>query len=237
MLGLGVLTRITGWASITTLQLAAIGNLCLFLVTFELFVTELTRRRLAAFFALLATLFLWGIGPWRWSGFLNLNSIGFELPFPSMFATGLTLVVGWALLRFAKSGSPWWLVVVGLGMAVGAVSHPYTAGWASVMLLAARCVHRRLCRRRSPRSVPLLVMAACTAGLVLAWPYYPFLELGNRGDAAYSGVMNVMYRSVARGRSPCSPGFSSSSSAFDVTARTPSRSCSSGDWASTSSVP
>ena len=50
-------------------------------------------------------------------------------------------------------------------------------------------------------------MAACTAGLVLAWPYYPFLELGSRGDAAYSGVMNVMYRSVATRTVAVLPGF------------------------------
>jgi hypothetical protein len=33
----------------------------------------------AAFYALVFTLVLWGLSPWRWSGFLNLNSLGFGL--------------------------------------------------------------------------------------------------------------------------------------------------------------
>jgi hypothetical protein len=202
--GLAAIGRETGLASVTLLELAAFANLVLFLVAFELFVTELTGRRLVACFALIATLVMWGLDPWRWSGFLNLNSIGFGLPWPSTFVTGLGLIAGWALLRFDKSGSSGWLVIVGVAMAVGAVSHPYTAGWISVMLLAL-VVHRRLYRR--DRVIPLLVMTACTAGLVVAWPYYPFLELGSRGDAAYSGVMNVMYRSVALRTVAALPGF------------------------------
>jgi hypothetical protein len=188
--GLAVVVRETGLASVTVLQLAGFLNLIVFLVAFELFVTELTRRRLVAFFALLATLVMWGFIPWRWSGYLNLNSIGFGLPWPATLVTAIALLAGWALLRYDKSGAVGWLVLVGLGMAFGALSHPYTAGWASVMLLAI-VVHRRLYRR--DRIVPLAIMGLGTVALVVAWPYYPFLELGTRGDEAYSAAMHVMY--------------------------------------------
>ena len=46
--GLAAIGRETGLASVTLLELAAIANLILFLVAFELFVTELTGRRLVA---------------------------------------------------------------------------------------------------------------------------------------------------------------------------------------------
>ena len=58
-------------------------------------------------------------------------------------------------------------------------------------MLLALVVHCRLYRR--DRIIPLLVMGPRTVALVVAWPYYPFLELGSTGDAAYSGVMDVMY--------------------------------------------
>jgi hypothetical protein len=187
---LATVERATGISNDAALEWAALVNLAVLLVAFELFVTELTGRKLVAFFALLATLVMWGIQPWRWSGFLNLNSIGFGLAWPSTLATGLALLAGWALLRYDKSGSWWWLAVVGVGMAIGALSHPYTAGWAAVLLLAL-VVHCRLYRR--DRVVPLLVAGAVALALVVVWPYYPFLELGSKGDAAYSSVMDVMY--------------------------------------------
>ena len=127
--GLAAIGRETGLASVTLLELAAIANLILFLVVFELFVTELTGRKLVVCFALIATLVMWGLDPWRWSGFLNLNSIGFGLPWPSTFVTGWdSSPVG----RCCASTSPvrrGGSSIVGVAMAVGAVSHPYTAGW------------------------------------------------------------------------------------------------------------
>ena len=60
------------------------------------------------------------------------------------------------------------------------------------LLLLALVVHCRLYRR--DRIIPLLVAGVATVALVVAWPYYPFLELGSKGDAAYSGVMDVMYQ-------------------------------------------
>ncbi|MGH8978298.1 MAG: hypothetical protein ACRDV7_09520, partial [Acidimicrobiia bacterium] len=200
---LAAVVRETGLASVTVMQLAAIANLILFLVAFELFVTELTGRRLVAVFALFATLVMWGIGPWRWSGYLNLNSIGFGMPWPSMFATGLVLLVGWALLRYDRGGAPGWLVLVGVGVPAALLSHPYTGGWGIVMLLAL-AVHRRLYRR--DRVVPLLIAAACGAVLLAAWPYYPFFELG-RADSAYSFAMQVMYRNVPLRLAAAVPGF------------------------------
>jgi hypothetical protein len=200
---LAATVRTSGFASVTVLQIAAIANLVLFLVAFKLFVTELTARRRVTFFALLATLVMWGLNPWRWSGYLNLNSIGFGMPWPSMFATGVGLLVAWALLRYDVTGARAWMIVVGLGVTLIALSHPYTFGWVSVMLLAL-VVHRRLYRRE--RVVPLLITALGAGALLAAWPYYPFFELGRAPDA-YAAVMEVMYDDVPFRIVAALPGF------------------------------
>jgi hypothetical protein len=203
-LALAAVERGTGLAPIRVLQLAAIANLVAFLIAFELFVVELTRRRLVAAFALVATLVMWGLRPWRWSGFLNLNSIGFEAPWPATLVIALVLFAGWALLRYDQSGSSGWLIVAASCMAVGLLSHPYTAGW-GVLMLGALVVHRQLWRRG--RIIPLAIAGVCVAVAVIPWPYFPFLELGAHGDSAYSGVMGAMYKQVPIRLVAAIPGF------------------------------
>ena len=120
--------RVTGWSSVFVLQIAAVCNVALFLTGFRLFVRQLTNR-LAVTFSLVATLLFWGWHPWRWSGFLNLDSIGFGLPFPSMFASGLALIVAWALLRYDTERRVRWLVMVAVGLPTVMLSHPFTGVW------------------------------------------------------------------------------------------------------------
>jgi alpha-1,6-mannosyltransferase len=186
---LAVVARVTGWSTIVVLQVAGVFNLSLFLVAFRLFVGALTKR-LAVTFALIATLVFWGWHPWRWSGYLNMNSIGFGLPYPSMFATGLALVLGWALIRYAATRNGWWLVAIGAGLPTVMLSHPPTGLWTCVMLVAL-AIHYRLYRR--PALLPLLGVAAVTTVLLLLWPAYPFfrLVLGPKDigtSTIYSGV-------------------------------------------------
>jgi hypothetical protein len=200
---LAVIAQATGVASVTVLQLAAIGNLALFLVAFSIFVTALTGQRRAALFALLATLIMWGISPWRWSGFLNLNSIGFGLPYPSMFATGLAFLVGWALLRYDDTGSRWWILFVGAGATTIALSHPFTAVWTLVMLLSL-VVHRRLYRH--DRVLPLAATALVVIVLVAAWPYYSYLDLMTSGDT-YGSAHASLYERVPVRLLAALPGF------------------------------
>jgi alpha-1,6-mannosyltransferase len=186
---LAVVARVTGWSSVVVLQCAAVANLLLFLVAFRLFVGQLTNRA-AVVWSLVATLFFWGLRPWRWSGFLNLNSIGFGLPYPSMFATAVALLVGWALLRYGATKDRRWLVVVGLGYCVVALTHPFTGVWSAFMLLAL-AANLRLFRRET--LVPLVVAGVCVALLLALWPYYRFYGLFSGGQHTES---NALYELV-----------------------------------------
>jgi alpha-1,6-mannosyltransferase len=200
---LALFARITGLSSLAVLQLAALVNLAIFLVTFHLFVTELTRRRLASFFALLATLIMWGYSPWRWSGFLNLNSIGFGLPYPSMFATAVAFAVGWAFLRYIARGARWWVAGIGAGMVAIALTHPFTAVWTAVMLLAL-LIGRRVFT--AARLVPLAIAAAIGIVVIAIWPYYSFFDLMRQGGD-FSGVHEALYRDIPLRLLAVLPGF------------------------------
>jgi hypothetical protein len=187
---LAVIARVSGASSVVVLQCAAVANLVLFLVGFRLFVRELTNRA-AVTWALVATLLFWGLRPWRWSGFLDLNSIGFGLPYPSMFATALAFIVGWAVLRYGATTNRWWLVFVGVGLPTVMLTHPFTGVWTTVMLVALT-VHRRLLRRDliAPLALTLVVVVAVLA----IWPYYPFFRLFVGDNPHTEG--SVLYNAV-----------------------------------------
>jgi hypothetical protein len=126
-LAVGALARLAGIGPIGALSVAAILNLVIFLVGFRLFVARLVANPLAPFYALMFVLILWGVSPWRWSGFLNLNSLGFGLPYPSMFATAIALLSLWALDVFLEGRRLVWLLGAVVGSAVVLLTHPITA--------------------------------------------------------------------------------------------------------------
>lgn len=168
--GQAALNRLLGLEPVPFLQLSGVVNLVLLLVAFWFFVGELAGDRRAVVWALVATLVFWGPRPWRWSGFLNLNSIGFGLHYPATFATAGALLAGWLLLRWTADRRPWRLVVLAPVLAVVAVAHPFTGAWASAMLVAL-AVGRRAVRPG------LAVCAAGAVALAFAWPYYSVPDL------------------------------------------------------------
>jgi hypothetical protein len=190
--GQALVMRATGSSSIVVLQVFALANLVLLLVTFRLFVTELIGRKNVAAYALIATLVFWGLSPWRWSGVLNLNSIGFGLHYPSTFATALSLLSGWALLRYDTTGRVFWLPVIGSCVVVVVLSHPFTGMW-TVAMLAALVLHRRLLRR--PAVLALGVTAALAVLAAVAWPYYSIVDLASAG-AYFSENHRALYDGI-----------------------------------------
>jgi hypothetical protein len=131
--------------------------------------------------ALLATLVCWGPSQWRWSGLLNLNSLGFGLHYPSYFATGCALLAGWLLLRWADERRPWQLVALAGLAALVVLTHPLTGGWMAAMLFAL-AVSRRVALQPA-----LLVAGGAAVLLALAWPPYSLLDLLRAGDVYESG--------------------------------------------------
>ena len=175
------------------LSVAALLNTILLLVGLRRFVGRFSTAPMAPFWTLLATLFLWGRGPWRWSGYLNANSIGFGLPYPSMFATALLLFGLSALIDFCDTGNRRHLVALVVLAPVAILSHPFTG--AAMGVAAVAVVVSRLGSMPAHRLWELAGAAAAVAAAVLAWPLYSALDLmAASGD--YDGVHFLLYHLV-----------------------------------------
>jgi hypothetical protein len=189
MMGLALLREIAGIGVIPLLQIAGIANLVLLLAAFWLFVGRLVDDRRVVPWALLATLVCWGPDTWRWSGMLNLNSLGFGLHYPSCFATGCALLAGWLLLRWADERRPWQLVALAGLAALVVLTHPLTGGWMAVMLLVLAT------SRRVALHPALLAAGGAAVLLAVAWPPYSLLDLVGAGDV-YEGGHETFYEDL-----------------------------------------
>jgi hypothetical protein len=188
---LGVLGRLLGVSAISVLSLAAVVNALLLVVGLRLFVLEATQNRRAPFWALGFVLLLWGLSPYRFSGFFNLNSIGFVLPFPSAFATAIALLTLAAALRAMRRGRWPLCVAVTAGTAIVVLVHPFTGAWLAVGLIAVV-----ISRARAVGDWAWLAAAGAVAfALTMLWPYYSVVELV-RGTSGYDVANKAMYQDV-----------------------------------------
>jgi alpha-1,6-mannosyltransferase len=193
-LGLGLATRGTPLGVADILSVAALFNLVLFLIGLRRFVGRFSSAALAPFWTLTATLFLWGLSPpWRWSGYLSANSIGFGLPYPSMFATALLLFALAALIDFCDHGNRRQLTVLVVLAPIAILSHPFTGAALGVAGLAV--VVSRLGAVPPRRVAALAVGSAVVAAAVLAWPLYPAMDLLG-ASGRYDSIHDLLYRLV-----------------------------------------
>ncbi|MGH9178419.1 MAG: hypothetical protein ACRD0N_07685 [Acidimicrobiales bacterium] len=189
---LGAFTRVTGLDVFTTLRLAGVLALITLLVVVPWALDRLVDDRSAAPWFLVFTLVLWGWEPWRWSGYLNLNSIGFILPYPSVVGASL-LLVGLALTRrLLKRPTPARGAVLGLLSGCLLLVHPFSsismAVGAAALLLGGRRFGRSQARA-------LAVAVAVAATVALSWPYFPVLKLLSEGSI-YDPVHETLYDGI-----------------------------------------
>jgi hypothetical protein len=188
---LGVLGHVFGISATSMLSLAAAVNVVLLVVALRLFVIEATQNRQAPFWVLLFLLLLWGLSPYRFSGFFNLNSIGFVLPYPSAFATAIALFTLAAALRAARNRHWALFLAVAGGTATVVLVHPITGAWLALGLLAVG-----ISRAREIHDwVWLMAAAAVAFALTLLWPYYSIFDLLS-DTGRYDASNKAMYDDV-----------------------------------------
>jgi hypothetical protein len=171
----GMLQTATHWDVTAVLTVLGMTNLVLFVVALRMFVRTVTLRPWAPTFALAFTLVAWGIGPWRWAGYLNLNSIGFGLPYPAVFSTAVGLVAIVALVRFLRGGRAWYVAAMILLGALALLTHPLTTVWLAMIALSFV-----LAAAKEAAPLRLLVVASCivaTCLIALAWPPYSLRDV------------------------------------------------------------
>jgi hypothetical protein len=191
----GLLARATGLSAVGALSVLAVVNLVCLIVAFYWFASKLLSPD-AAFWGLLFTLVLWGISPWRYSGFLHLGALGFVLPYPSIFAMWLMLFTLYALLCFTERGRIRWAVAVIAGAAIVLLTHPIT-GIALATGLVAFSVRPLVDRPARVVALGVGVLLASAAAAWL-WPYYPWFRLVATGSSTYAAPNLAMYDSPLR---------------------------------------
>jgi hypothetical protein len=194
---LALVARAVDAEATPTLVAAGVVNMIVFALGLRQFVRACASEEsapAAATLALVFCVFLWGRGPWNWSGFFHFRALAVMQAYPSTFAAGLTL---WAL-AVAMGITPErrrGLGVVAVVSALLWVTHPTTAV-VLVTALAAVFVARA---PRAPRA--LLVEAgiwAAAAALAFAvatrWPYFPLLGLAaDPSSAEFDRVSRALY--------------------------------------------
>jgi hypothetical protein len=188
-LGVALLSRISGLDTVVTLSLVGIANLVFFLFSLRLFVSSLFPEDsdVTSFYALLFILFLWGASQYCASGFFNLLSLSYNLPYPSTFSVSTVFVALAMWIWLVRDGLVRWIVpIVGMS-AVVLLTHPLTYIFLAVGLVAILIAEQ-------PRGgLPfLLMMLVFTVSLLAAviWPYYPFFR-GVLSESEFTTVSKV----------------------------------------------
>ncbi|WP_410814388.1 hypothetical protein [Micromonospora sp. 067-2] len=172
---LAATVRGTGAAPTAVFGVLAVLNTVLLVWSFRRFCRWFVTSAGGAAVALLATLFLWGIRPPVWSGFLSLRSLAEVVAYPSTTAFGLMLLALDRLLHHRRHRDLTSLVTFGLLGATITLIHSFTAVNTAVGALAVL-----LCAGPRWRAADLLRVALVAAGaflLVAAWPFTTVGEL------------------------------------------------------------
>ena len=198
----GLTARLFGWSAVSTLALFGVFNVAALLAALRLFAGALLGAG-AAFYALLFSLLLWGADPWRYSGFMHLNALGFVAAYPSITALWLTLLCLYAQLRYQARSGVWWGVIVVIGAPLVLLTHPITGMVLAIGLVAISL--RALVQRTG--AVLALGVAVAVASLlgILWWPHYPWLTLATTGSDIYAEPNRAMYLGVFQRTWPLLP--------------------------------
>jgi hypothetical protein len=173
--------KLTGTGAVHALAIGGLVNYWLLIAGIWCFTRVFSEHRQAPFYALLFVWLLWGVSPWKYSGFFNLRALSAVIAYPSTFATAIGMLTAALWHRgLERQGRERWIAatLVTLGLAVVVVTHPIAGAAAGAAVLAVSLTARD--RRRS--LALLLVVAAGAALLCLAWPYYSLTRLlGDQG--------------------------------------------------------
>lgn len=185
--------KLTGTGAVHALAIAGLVNYWLLVLGIWWFTRIFSKHRQAPFYALLFVWLLWGVGPWKYSGFFNLRALSAVIAYPSAFATatGMLTAALWQKGLLRRGRQQWTIVALTtLGLAVVVLTHPVAGAATAAAMLAISLTTSD--RRRS--LMMLLVVAAVAALLCVAWPYYSLPRLLGSQDV-YDPSNAVMYDS------------------------------------------
>ena len=175
-LSVGLISRVTGLDSATTLSILGIANLFLFLFGLNLFISSLFPENsdAASFYALLFILCLWGTSQYCASGFFNLLSLSYNLPYPSTFAVSVVFTTLAMWIWLLRDGHIRWIVPIAGAASVVLLTHPLTYIFLVVGLVGILVSEQA---RFGPSLYLIILVFAVSFVVAVVWPYYPFLQM------------------------------------------------------------
>jgi hypothetical protein len=195
------IVRLTGMDPFNVLALAGFVNVVILAAGFRAFVRIFSRSDLALILAAIFAFFLWGsaplhlgIDPWIWSGFLNLDSLSYGLPYPSALAMGLAFFALALLASYLQRGGRARLVAVLVIQAVVVILHPYTALFIVIGLGALLVGHGS--RAEIRRATAAIGVVGVGSLIALAWPYFSIVQLLTGQQGAFDPEQREMYSAV-----------------------------------------
>jgi hypothetical protein len=183
--------NLTGAGPVHALAAAGLVNYWLLIAGVWCFTRVFSRQRQAPFYALLFIWLLWGVSPWKYSGFFNLRALSAVIAYPSAFATAIGLLTAALWNRSMSQRGRTQAITAALcllGLAVVVVTHPVAGAATGAALLAISLTAGD--RRRS--LALLAVVFAAVALLCLAWPYYSVTGLWD-DQSVFDPSNSVMY--------------------------------------------
>ncbi len=181
-------------SSIDGLGFFGIINFCLFAYGINFYCNAFINKetKFTNFYALLFILFLWGYQPWGFSGFFHFELLADVLPYPSTFATAISLIglgLGFKSSQHKNIAERLLLILI---CALVLLSHPLTFIFlASGLLCQSVTTQDKFVS--TTQTIFLLTVASVIA---IVWPYSSIITLLTGAGNVYHASNQIMYRDV-----------------------------------------
>ena len=184
----------SGLGAIDTLGLFGTLNFCFFILGLKVFIQgfEFKTSRFTCFYALLFIFFLWGNEPWGFSGFFYFELLPDVLPYPSTFATALSLIglgLGFQLIWSHSITKQLLLILIST---LVLLSHPLTFIFLASGLLCQTLASKQIL----PALTKRFIIFAFAISIAMLWPYYSIFALLTGAGDVYHSSNRSMYTDV-----------------------------------------
>lgn len=189
-----IFAKYFNFSAIESLGLFGVLNFCLFTLGLKVFIEGFESKvlQLTCFYSFLFILFLWGNNPWGFSGFFYFELLADVLPYPSTFATALSLIglgLGFKLdntLSIIKQLS---LILIST---LVLLSHPLTFIFLTTGLICQAVTSKQIFLSIAHR----LIIFAIATGIAFLWPFYSIFALLTGAGDVYHSSNRSMYMDV-----------------------------------------
>lgn len=182
------------FSSIDGLGFFGIINFCLFAYGLNFYCRAFVNKEteFTSFYALLFILFLWGYQPWGFSGFFHFELLADVLPYPSTFATAISLIglgLSFKSLRYKNISERLLLILI---CSLVLLSHPLTF----IFLASGLLCQSVTSQNKFISTAQTIVLLAVASVIAIFWPYSSIITLLTGAGDVYHASNQIMYSNV-----------------------------------------